>query len=325
MLALPAYATNDVGVYDYNGNTEHELNEGESSDIYRLMVINSTGISGMEGVVTYDPTVMNITSTENESYMSFGTWYDFSVPGQMRFYAVRTGMGLQDTNRILGITIEALPGTRGRNTTISVQDVIGCNNLGYEQTFVNVDTLLTVRGLWEITDIMTDHAIPNDTDGDPLWGEKATITVIIETQGVNPLWSGNIDLSAIGGTAVTPMTITDVSSVGDDPFIYEASIETSATALTAPGVYELPMTFEIGEGNIDDTSHATITVLCNGDIDGDSDKDILDAYALLYTWFGIGTINSEYSADVSGDGIINICDLVMLVNNDYDPVTYVLR
>lgn len=79
-----------------------------------------------------------------------------------------------------------------------------------------------------VTDPSASQLIPDDTDGVPSWGETATVSVTVTDE--SDIAGATIDLSAIGGSPMQPMTHT-----GGNVW----SVTTNASAGTPPQTYAL--------------------------------------------------------------------------------------
>ncbi|MCW7070893.1 MAG: hypothetical protein OCU12_00935 [Methanophagales archaeon] len=156
----------------------------------------------------------------------------------------------------------------------------------------------------------TPNVIPNDTDDNPLWGETTNLTATVTD--VSGVASVRIDLSQIGGSATQAMT-----NIGGNLW----SVETNASAGTAPANYVLVMTVTDTYGN-SRTNNINLRVQKNGDVqpyDGNGVVDFMgDAiYLVRHTRNVPGYENiRDNIADVTGDGVVDFMgDAIYLVRH----------
>ena len=90
-------------------------------------------------------------------------------------------------------------------------------------------------------------------------------------------------------------------------------------------MYQLPIEVTTVCGTFPSNITLNVTVLCNGDVNGDQISDVQDALTLVQSFIGVNTIDSEYSAEVTGEGDLDVADLIMLINHGFFPETYTLR
>jgi len=130
--------------------------------------------------------------------------------------------------------------------------------------------------------------------------------------------SVTIDLSAIGGSPVQPMTHTE-----DNVW----SVTTSASAGTLPRTYKLRVSATDIYGYTNLSESVKLVVMQNGDVTGDNDVSSDDIILLrtYVTYMGHYTVSNESVADVTSDGVVNIADAMLLENHVERPDQYTLR
>jgi hypothetical protein len=170
--------------------------------------------------------------------------------------------------------------------------------------------------------------IPDDTDNEPRWGELAELMVNVTDE--SELASVTVNLSAIGGGSKEPMGnglgVACMFNIGN--YTVESTLwtvynyTTNASAGTANwnetlGTYVpycLPVNATDIYGNSNISVCIELTVMNNGDVDGDGDVSYSDAM-YLYKWKvgepGFDTIH-ETIADVDGDGDVSYSDAMYL-------------
>ena len=318
ILVIPVSATNNVTL----SNPDIDLKEGQSVDV-TVMVMDALNVSGLQTVINYDPTVINITSGVEGSDFDYGTFFDYRIPGQLSVYAIRSNDTKSGDLFVGKVTIEAI-GSRDDNSAITFNSTVGCDNYGYYEQFTNINgfiRLISSANPPSVFNPLVDHAIPNDTDNTPMWGETATISVDCYIAGEDGIDNATIDLSQMEGDSAVPMTLV----VNNTNNVVTASVEITAPASTYPDEYVLPVTVTTYDGGITVVDSIRVTVLCNGDITGDGTNTPLDALALINSFLGISNMNSVYSAEVTGEGDINVADVVLLVNHGFLPEDFILR
>jgi hypothetical protein len=156
-----------------------------------------------------------------------------------------------------------------------------------------------------VTDLSASQLIPDDADGIPSWGETATLCVTVTDESA--IASVTIDLSAIGGSPVQPMT-----HLWGNVW----SVATNASAGTLPRTYALNVCATDIHGYTNMSESIQLIVMRNGDVTGDGDVTLADVTLLnnYATHQDQYTISSDFVADVSGDGMVNIADAMLLAN-----------
>jgi len=157
----------------------------------------------------------------------------------------------------------------------------------------------------------TPLIIPEDTDNDPRWGENATLNVTVNDHSSV---SVTINLSAIGGPAVQPMTNIEgnIWSVTTN-----ASNGTAGWNGTAYEPYQLQVnaTDLVGKSNI--SVSIGLMVMKNGDVNEDGSVDFADVTYLANHVVGTAGYESmeDNVADVNGDTLVNFADATYLANH----------
>ena len=309
-------ATNEITLSD----TDIDLSTGGSVNV-TLMVMNASEIAGVQTTINYDPNVINITNGIDGPDFDYGTFFDYRIPGQLSVYAIMSN-DVKSGNLFVGnITIKAV-GYQYDDSAITFNATVGCDNSGYYEQFTNIDGFITLTCPGpSVFNPLVDHAIPTDTDDNPMWGETATLSVDCYIAGEDGIESAMIDLSQLGGDVAVPMELV----TNETNWVVTASVEITAPASTIPGDYVFPITVTTYEGGVTVFDSKALTVLCNGDINGDSTKDIDDVMALVNVLISVDDVNSVYSAEVTGEGDINVADVVLLINNEFAPEEFILR
>ena len=157
--------------------------------------------------------------------------------------------------------------------------------------------------------------IPDDTDNDPRWGELSQLNVTVTAD--KSIASVTIDLSAISGSSAQPMVNTGAN-------IW--SVTTSAPDGTPPQTYDLKVNATDIDGNSSTSVGILLTVMKNGDTNGNGVVNIVDSMLLsnYVSYPGQYSISSESIADVNGDSVVNIVDAQLLSNYASGP-GYILQ
>jgi hypothetical protein len=144
-----------------------------------------------------------------------------------------------------------------------------------------------------------------------------------DTDGI-PLWGEtsilNItatDTSGIAGVSINLSAIGGASAqamVNSEGNIW--SVPTNATAGTSPLTYELMINVTDIYGNSNTSVSIPLVVIKNGDVTGNGVVNITDAMLLsnYVSYSGMYSISNEFVADVTGDGTVNIIDAMILAN-----------
>ena len=147
--------------------------------------------------------------------------------------------------------------------------------------------------------------IPDDTDNDPRWGEIATLNVTVLTE--RGIASVTVNLSAIGGSAVQPMTNIEGN-------IWSVTTNASAGTDGWTGAEYAPYQLQVNATDVNGKSNTSIsialTVMKNGDVSGNGLVTLYDATYISKWYLGeeeFGTL-IEGVADVSGNGVVTLYD-----------------
>ena len=164
-----------------------------------------------------------------------------------------------------------------------------------------------------VTDPTADpYVIPDDTDNEPLWGELATLSVLVTD--ASEITSVTINLSSLGGSAAQPMTqqgASDLWSVSTNASLGTAGWTGSAYV---PHQLQVTATDEYAQSNT--SVSIALLVMKNGDVDVSGDVNLDDAiylanYALLVPGFDL----VPEIADVDGSSQVNLEDAIYLANH----------
>ncbi len=146
--------------------------------------------------------------------------------------------------------------------------------------------------------------IPCDTDGNPGWGESATLTVTIADTVL--IDSVTMNLSSLGGPQAAAMSRSNETA-------WTLSVSSSVPSPYADGAYRpvnLTATVTALYGAEGTKTTIPILVIKNGDVNEDNNVSLYDALYIARHTLGIegyGTIDAAV-ADVTGDGTVNFAD-----------------
>lgn len=261
--------------------------------------------------LTYDPEVV-IVNTVDDSDFDFLDGAVDNVTGVVRIGAMQMGHApLSGDIQLCNVTFEGVGPVESMSTlNLSITELLTEGPPPVEIP-ANVDNGSIKVGelnppIIEFP-LANPDAIPDDTDGEPLWGEMTELSATItDDSGVD---YATIDLSPIGGSATTPMT-----GSGD---IF--TVETNASVGTA-GTHELCINATDIYGNYNDTVCITLIVINNGDV---SENDVVSMYDAMFIakWYynkpGFDYIN-ERVGDVSGNGATTLFDAMYLAKWYYN-------
>ena len=285
-----------------------------------IMIYDATGIA-CDGVnLTYDASVVNVVGVTQGDFTTYFGFDDGSAAdGWVTVNTYVSGTSLTGDAKIADVTLKAV-GDAGDTSPLDMEIMAMTDQNGHPVSGTVSNGLFTVVSDTSppvVTHSSASQLIPDDTDGVPSWGETATLNVTVTDE--SDIAGVTIDLSAIGGSPVQPMT-----HIGNNVW----SVTTSASAGTPPQTYDLTVCATDIHGYTNMQESVELVVMRNGDVTGDNDVT-LDDVALLenyVTYPGRYTISSEFVADVTGDGVINIADAMMLANhvaNPDRPIRYV--
>jgi len=183
---------------------------------------------------------------------------------------------------------------------------VGANGNGSVSIKWNVSTIPSAPSQPTVTNpSASPSTIPDDTDSDPRWGETSRLNVTV-TSSTN-IASVTINLSAIGGSPAQPM-----ANIGGNIW----SVTASAPSGTLPQTYDLKVNATDINGNSSTSVGIPLTIMKNGDTNGNGAVNIADAMLLANyaSYPGQYSISSSAVADVTGDGSVNIADAMYLAN-----------
>jgi hypothetical protein len=164
----------------------------------------------------------------------------------------------------------------------------------------------------------TPLVIPDDTDNEPKWGENATLNVTVNDHSSVYV---TINLSAIGGPAVQPMTNIEGN-------IW--SVTTNASNGTAGwnGTAYEPYQLQVNATDITGKSNISVSieslVMNNGDVNEDGSVDFADVtYLANHVVSTAGYESMEDTvADVNGDSFVDFADATYLANHVVSTAGY---
>ena len=308
---------------DFGSNTVYIADDvtaspGQSVTV-PIRIHNATGVACAGVNLTYDPSVVVVTgATEGDFITSFKFNEMRTADGWVIMNTYIEGTQLIGDVKIADVTFKAV-GNVGATSPLVLDIISMANQSGYSVSGTVSNGLFTVVSDTSPPDVTSPFAsqlIPDDTDGVPSWGETAVLEVTVTDE--SDIASVTIDLSAIGGSPVQPMT-----PIGSNVW----SVTTSASAGTPPQTYDLTVCATDSYGHTNMYESVELVVMRNGDVTGDGDVSSEDVALLenYVTYSGQNTISSEFVADVTGDGMVNIADAMLLANRVTHPDQYTLR
>ncbi len=269
--------------------------------------------------LTFDSNVANVTcATEGDFTGYFGFNGRSAADGWVTINTFATATDLTGDLTVAYVTLVAV-GEAGAASPLNLeilemadQDGGAVSGTVSDGSFtISVDTSPPI-----VTNPSASQSIPDDTNGVPLWGETAVLNVTVTDGG--GLLGVTIDLSAIGGSPVQPMT-----HIGSNIW----STTTNASAETPPQTYDLMVSATDIQGYTNMSECVQLIVVRNGDTTGNDLVDVSDVLLLANyaSHPGLYTISSEFVADVTGDGAVGIVDALLLLNHVVNSGRYVLR
>ncbi|MGP8322991.1 MAG: dockerin type I domain-containing protein [Methanosarcinaceae archaeon] len=286
-----------------------------------IMIYDATGVA-CDGVnLTYDASVVNVIGVTQGDFTTYFGFDDGSAAdGWVTVNTYISETSLTGDVKIADVMLKAV-GDSGDTSPLDMEIIAMTGQNGHPVSGTVSNGLFTVVSDTSppvVAHSSASQLIPDDTDGVPSWGETATLSVTVTDE--SEIAGVTIDLSAIGGSPVQPMT-----HIGNNVW----SVTTTASAGTPPQTYNLAVCATDIHGYTNMQESVELIVMRNGDVTGDNDVTLGDV-ALLENYVthpGRYTISSEFVADVSGDGVINIADAMMLANyvanQDQSPIRYV--
>ncbi len=308
---------------DFGSNTVHIANgvtasRGDSATV-PIMSYNATGVACAGVKLTYDASVVTVTGATEGDFTTLLKFDDMhAADGWVVINTYISGTQLTGDTKVADVTLVAV-GEAGDTSSLDMEILSMADQSGYSVpgTVSNGSfTVVVDNSPPVVIDPSASQLIPEDTDGVPSWGETATLSVTVVDE--SDIASVTIDLSAIGGSPVQPMTHT-----GGNVW----SVATSASAETSPQTYELQVCATDSYGYANMSESVELVVMQNGDVTGDGgvrsdDVALLENYV---TYSGQYTVSSEFVADVTGDGVVDIADAMLLANRVAYPDQYTLR
>ncbi|MEA3325323.1 MAG: dockerin type I domain-containing protein, partial [Euryarchaeota archaeon] len=284
-----------------------------------IAIHDATGVACAGMKLTYDPGVVTVTGvTEGDFISYFGFDDEHAAEGWVMINTYINETQLTGDVKVADVILTAV-GEVGATSTLDMEIISIADQNGYAVPNTVSNGLFTVVGDTSppvVTGPSASQLIPDDTDGVPSWGETTTLSVTVTDE--SDIASVTIDLSAIGGSPVQPMTCT-----GDNVW----SATTSAPAGTLPQTYKLQVSATDIYGYTNMHDGVELVVMQNGDVTDDDDVSSDDVILLrtYVTYLGRYTISSEFVADVTGDGVVNIADAMLLENHVKRLDQYTLR
>ena len=308
---------------DFGSNTVHIADDvtasrGNSVTV-PIMIHNATGVACTGVKLTYDASVVAVTgATQGDFTTFFGFDDEHAADGWVTINTYISGTQLTGDVKVADVTLVAV-GEVGGTSPLDMEILSMTDQSGYSVsgTVSNGSFAVVVdNSPPSVTDPSASQLIPDDTDGVPSWGETAVLNVTVTDE--SDIASVTIDLSAIGGSPVQPMT-----HIGGNVW----SVTTSASAGTPPQTYELQVCATDIHGYTNMSESVELVVMRNGDVTGDGDvrSDDVTLLESYVTYSGQHTVSSEFVADVTGDGVVNIADAMLLANHVIYPDRYTLR
>ena len=268
----------------------------------------ATGVACTGVKLTYDVSVVTVTgATQGDFTTFFGFDDEHAADGLVTINTYISGTQLTGDVKVADVTLVAV-GKAGDTSPLNMEILSMADQDGYPVAGTVENGLFTVvidNSPPLVTNPSASQLIPDDTDGVPSWGETATLSVTVTDE--SDIASVTIDLSAIGGSPVQPMT-----HIGGNVW----SVTTSASAGTLPQTYALNVRATDIYGYTNMSESIQLVVMRNGDVTGDGGVTPADV-ALLENYVahqGQYTISSDFVADVTGDGVVDIADAMLLAN-----------
>jgi len=287
-----------------------------------IMIYNATEVACAGVKLTYDASVVTVTNaTGGDFTASFKFDEGHAADGWVMINTYIVGTQLTGDVKVADVTFVAV-GEVGAKSTLDMEIISMANQSGYSVSGTVSNGLFTVVSDTSppvVTDPSASQLIPDDTDGMPSWGETAVLNVTVTDE--SDIKDVTIDLSAIGGSPVQPMTY-----IGGNVW----SVTTNASAGTSPQTYDLPVCATDIHGYTNMSESVELVVMRNGDVTGDGyvrldDVELLENYV---THPDLHTISSEFVANVADDdddGVVDVADAMLLENYVTHPDQYALR
>lgn len=331
LLIYPALAqTTTVSIEDI------QVGPGGSATVplYIYDVTDPDGVGTVQLDLTYDPSVVEITDTDdsNTDFTFTTSTYDnvngtFTVGGS---YIGTTGP--TGDVRIIDITFSAV-GSVGEGcqlditVTVLKDATVEQNDIPHEVD----DGTFTI--LEEDEPIVVDPAaeplvIPDDTDNDPGWGELAEL--MVNATDESRIATVTIDLGDLGWGTKTMLNIGNYTE--DTTLWLQFNYSTNATTGTTSwnGVDYVPFCLPVNATDIHGNSNTSVcislTVMTNGDVNEDGTLNFGDVTYLANNVVGTTGYESmeESVAEVNGDTLVNFGDVTYLANHVVGTTGYEL-
>ena len=283
-----------------------------------IRIYNATEVACAGVKLTYNASVVTVTGVTEGDFTTHLKFDDMhAADGWMVINTYIEGTQLTGDIGVADVTFVAV-GKAGDTSPLDMEILSMATQNGYSVPRTVSNGLFTVVRDTSppiVIDPYASQLIPDDTDGVPSWGEIAMLSVTVTDEG--DILSVTIDLSAIGGSPVQPMT-----PRGD-----VWSVTTSASAGTPPQTYELQVCATDSHGFSNMSESVELVVMRNGDVTGDGyvsydDVTLLENYVTYSSQYAV---SSEFVADVTGDSVVDIADAMLLANYVAYPDQYTLR
>jgi hypothetical protein len=313
-LHVPPNATQ--GFYNLTGNLSgwNDETKGWNASVPRgnvSVTFYGVDIRADEGAKTTDP---NVNATYYLTVKNTGAnadTYTLSIKANDAPVAKlnKTVVAL-DVNKSAVVTLTVASPTPGQyTTTVRAESAHASANVTVTTTVrASTDTEAPVVS----APSAQPFTIPEDTDGAPLWGERANLSALVID--ASNLSSVTINLSLIGGSAAQPMTRNGSSNLWN--VLSNASIGSARWNGSAYQAHELRVNATDIYGYSNTSVTIPLMVLRNGDVNKDGAINFADVtYLANHAVHRSGYDAVEDTiAEVNGDGSVNFADVTYLAN-----------
>jgi len=172
-----------------------------------VMIYDATGVACSGVNLTYDVSVVNVIGvTQGDFTTYFGFDDESAADGWVTINTYINGTSLTGDVKIADLILKAV-GDAGDTSPLDMEIIAMADQNGRPVSGTVSNGLFTVVSDTSppvVADPSASQLIPDDTNGVPSWGETATLSVTVTDE--SDITSVTIDLSAIGGSPVQPMT-----------------------------------------------------------------------------------------------------------------------